>query len=162
MESSHVLGQFCCCSVFKSYLTLCNIMDCSTLGFPVLHYFPEFAENSCPLNQWCHPTISPSVTLFSYCPRSFPALGSFPMSWLPASGGQSTGASASVSISFSISPSSEYSGLISFRMDWFELCAVQGILKSSPAPQFEGINSLALSFLYCPVLPSIQDYWKKT
>ena len=52
--------------------------------------------------------------------------------------------------SFSISPSNEYSGLISFRMDWFYLLAVQGTLKSSPTPQFKSINSLALSFLYSP------------
>ena len=50
--------------------------------------------------------------------------------------------------SFSISPSNEYSGLISFRMDWFCLLAVQGTLKSSPTPQFENIKCLALSFLY--------------
>ena len=56
--------------------------------------------------------------------------------------------------SFNISPSSEYSGLISFRMEWFH-----GSQESSPAPQFEGINSLALS-LYGPALPSIRDYWK--
>ena len=51
------------------------------------------------------------------------------------------------SFSISISPSNEYSGLISFRIDWFDLITVQGILKSSAAPQFESINSLALSFL---------------
>ena len=55
-------------------------------------------SNSCPLSQWCHPTISSSVTPFSSCPQSFPALGSFTMSQLFASGGQSIGASASVSI----------------------------------------------------------------
>ena len=58
----------------------------------------------------------------SFCPQSFPAPGSFVMSWLFASGGQS--------FSFSISPSNEYSGLISFRIDWFDLFAVQGTLKS--------------------------------
>ena len=62
--------------------------------------------------------------------------------------------------SFSISPFSEYSGLISFRMDWLDLLEVQGTLKSSPKPQFKSINSLALSFLYSPTLTSIHDYWK--
>ena len=57
--------------------------------------------------------------------------------------------------SFSISPSNEYSGLISFRIDWFDLPAVQGTLKS--LLQFESINSLALSFLYVPTLTSIRD-----
>ena len=57
------------------------------------------------------------------------------------------------SFSFSISPSSEYSGLISFRMDWLDLLAVQGTLKtSSPTPHFKSINSLVLSFLYNPTL----------
>ena len=63
------------------------------------------------------------------------------------------------SFSFSFSPSSEYSGLIFFRMDWLDLLAVPGILKeSSPTPQFKSINSSALSFLYGPTLTSIHDY----
>ena len=65
------------------------------------------------------------------------------------------------SFSFSISPSDEYSGLISFRIDWFHLLAVQGTLQeSSPTPQFKSTNSSALSFLYSPTLTSIHDYWK--
>ena len=83
---------------------------------------PGGCSNSCPLSQWCHPTISSSVTLFSSCLQSFPASGSFPVSQLFASCGQR--------FSFSMSPSSEYSGLISFRIDWFYLLAIQGTLKS--------------------------------
>ena len=64
------------------------------------------------------------------------------------------------SFSFSISPSNEYSGLISFRMDWLDLLAVQGTQEFSLAPQLKSINSLALSFLYGPILRSIHDYWK--
>ena len=64
------------------------------------------------------------------------------------------------SFSFSISPSSEYSGLISFRIDWLDLLAVQKTQESSPTPQFKSINSSALSFLYSPALTSIPDYWK--
>ena len=65
------------------------------------------------------------------------------------------------SFSFSVSPSNEYSGLMSFRIDWFDLLAIQETLKeSSPAPQFESINSSALSLLYDPTLTSIHDYWK--
>ena len=86
---------------------------------------PGVCSNSCPLSRWCHPAISSSVTLFSFCFQSLPASGSFPMSWLFASGGQSIGTSA-----FSISPSNEYSGLISFKSDWFCLLAVQGTFKS--------------------------------
>ena len=64
------------------------------------------------------------------------------------------------SFSFNISPSNEHPGLISFRMDWLDLLAVPGTLKSSPTPQFKSINSSALSFLYSPTLTSIHDYWK--
>ena len=61
------------------------------------------------------------------------------------------------SFSFSISPSSEYSGLIFFKIDWFDLFAVQ---KFSPAPQFEGINSLTLCLLYSPALTPVHDHWE--
>ena len=64
------------------------------------------------------------------------------------------------SFSFSISPSNEYSGLISSRIDWFDLLAVQETLESSPTPQFKSINSSALSFLYSPTLTSIHNYIK--
>ena len=64
------------------------------------------------------------------------------------------------SFNFSISPSNEYSGLISFTMDWLDLLAVQGTLKSSPTPQFKSINSSVLCFLYSPTLTSIHDHWK--
>ena len=62
--------------------------------------------------------------------------------------------------SFSISSSNEYSGLISFRMDWLDLLESKGLSKSSPTSQFKRINSSVLSFLYSPTLTSIQDYWK--
>ena len=84
---------------------------------------PETCLNSCPSSQWCHPTLTSSVVPFS-CLRSFPVSGSFQMSQFFTSGGQNW------SFSFSISPSNEYSGLISFRMDWLDLLAVQGILRS--------------------------------
>ena len=64
------------------------------------------------------------------------------------------------SFGFNVSPSNEYSGLISFRMDWLGFLAVQGALKSLFLPQFKNINSSALSFLYSPTLTSIHDYWK--
>ena len=64
------------------------------------------------------------------------------------------------SLSFSINPSNEYSGLISFRMDWLGLLAVQGTQESSPTPQFKSITSSVLSFLYGPTLTSIRDHWK--
>ena len=86
------------------------------------HQLPGVYSNSCPLSWRCHPAISSSVVPFSSCLQSFPTSGSFPVSQFFKSGGQSIG--------FSISPSNEYSGLISFRMDWLDLLAVQGTLKS--------------------------------
>ena len=84
---------------------------------------PRACSNSCPLSRWCHPTIWSSVVPFSSHLQSFPASGSFPMSqffrwpkyW---------------SFSFNISPSNEYSGLISIRIDWLDLLAVQGTIRS--------------------------------
>ena len=64
------------------------------------------------------------------------------------------------SFSFSIIPSKEIPGLISFRMDWLDLLAVQRTLKSPPTPQFKSISSSALSFLHSPTLTSIHDHWK--
>ena len=65
------------------------------------------------------------------------------------------------SLSFNLSPSNEYSGLISFRMDWLDLFAVQGdSQESSPTPQFKSINFSVLSFLHSPTLTSIHDHWK--
>ena len=88
----------------------------------------------------CHPLLPPSI--FS----SKSALHiSWPKYW---------------SFSFNISPSSEHPGLISFRMDWLDLLAVQWTQESSPTPQFKSINSSVLSFLYSPTLTSIHDYWK--
>ena len=98
----HILCSYCswnilpsiCCSVSKSCLTLCNPMDCNTPGFPVLHCLPEFVPTHV---HWVSDVIHLILRhpLLSY-PQSFPESGSFPMSWLFTSGGQSIGASASV------------------------------------------------------------------
>ena len=80
-------------------------------------------SDSCPLSQWCHPITSSSVIPF--CLQSFPASRSFLMSQLFTSGGQKYW-----SFVFSISPSNEYSGLISFRIDWLDNPAVRGTLQS--------------------------------
>ena len=87
--------------------------------FPCPSLSPGACSNSCPLSWWCHPTISPSVAPFSSCLQSFWASGSFLIRWPKY-----------WTFSFSISPSIEYSGLISFRNDWFDLLIVQGTLKS--------------------------------
>ena len=86
---------------------------------------PGACSNSCPLSRWCHPAISSSVVPCSSCLQSFPALGSFLMSHFFASGGQSIGVSASVSV-FPVN----IQDLFFFRMDWLDLLAVQGTLKS--------------------------------
>ena len=103
----------CCCSVVKSCLTLCDPMDYSTPCFPVL-LSPRVCANLCPLSEWCHPIILSSVALLSSSSQSFPASWSFPVSqffrWCPKNW----------SFNFSISLSNEYSGLISFRVNWFD------------------------------------------
>ena len=98
---------------------------------------------------FCHPLvllppISPSIRVFS---NELPLRIRWPKYW---------------SFSFRTSPSIEHPGLISFRMDWLDLLAVQGTLKSSPISQFKSINFSVLSFLHSPTLTSIHNYWKKT
>ena len=119
---------------------------------------PGVYSNSCPLSQWCHPTISSSVVPFSSRLQSFPASGSFPVSqlfafrWLKY-----------WSFSFNIRPSSEYSGLISFRMDWFDLLAVQGTLKSLLQYHSSKASIVQCSAFFTaphPAPTSIHDYWK--
>ena len=118
---------------------------------------PGFCPNSCPLSQWCHPTISSSVALFSSCLLSFPTSGSFPVSWLSISGGQSIGASASASAL--VLPMNIQS--------WFPLgltglspCYPKDSQEFSPVTQFKSISFSVLSLLYGPTLTSIQKYWK--
>ena len=115
----------CCCSVTQSCPTLCDPMDCSTPGFPVHHYLLEFAQTHV---HWVDDAIQPSHPLLFPSPLAFNLSqhqGLFQwelalcIRWPKYR-----------SCSFSISPSNEYSGLISFKIDWFDLLAVQGILKS--------------------------------
>ena len=94
----HYYFIFCGCLVIKSCSTLCNPMNCSIPGFPVLHYLLEFAQTHVQWVQWCYLTISSSTTSFSSCTQSFPASGSFAMSCFFISGGQSIGASTSASV----------------------------------------------------------------
>ena len=84
-----------CCSVTQSCPTLCNPTG-QHARLPCPSPSPRVCSNACPLSQWCHPTTSSSVISFSSCLQSFPASGSFPVSWLFPSGGQSIGASVSV------------------------------------------------------------------
>ena len=122
--------------------------------FPCPSLAPRACSNSCPPSRWYHPTISSTVVPFSSCLQSFPASGSFPMSWFFPSGGQQMGASASSSV------------LPMNIQDWFPLgltgspCSPRDSQESSPTPQFKSISSSALSLLYGPTLTSIHDYWK--
>ena len=129
-------------------------MDCSTPGLPVHHQLPELAQthihrvsDGIQPSHLLHPllllpSIFPSTRVFSnesVLPIRWPKYWSF---------------------SFNISPSNKYSGLTSFRIDWLDLLAVQGTLRSFPTPQFKSINSLVFSFLDRPGLTSRHDYWK--
>ena len=112
-------------------------------------------SNSCPLSQWCHPTISSSPVPFSSSLQSFPESGSFQMSQLFTSGGQSIRASASTSV------------LPMNIQDWFPLgwtgwisLQSKGLSSLLPTPQFKSINSSALRFLHSPTLTSIHDHRK--
>ena len=147
------------CSVTKSYLTLCDPMNCSTPGFPVLHYLPKLLKLMsidsvmlCKHLTLCHPclllpSIFPSIRIF-YNRSKWPTnlhIG-WPKDW---------------SFSFSISPSNKYSGMISFTIDLFDLLAVQRTSQeSSLVPQFKSMSYLTLSLLYGPTLTSVHDYWK--
>ena len=114
----------CCWSVTKSCLTLCNPMECSMPAFPVLDFLPEFAQTHV---HWVDGAIQPSHPLST---PSLPALN------LSQHQGLFQWVSLHIrwpkywSFSFNISPSNEYSELISFRMDWLDLLIVQGTLKS--------------------------------
>ena len=137
--------HYCCCSVAQSCLTLCNPMDCSTPGFPVLHYFPHL------LKLMSIESVTPSNHLILYnplllLPSVFLSIRVFfnelslhirwPKYW---------------SFNVSISPSNEYSGLISFRIDWFDLPVVQGTLKNLLQH-----HSLKASILQCSAFFMVQ------
>ena len=136
----------CCCSVAKWWLILRDPMDCGMPGFPVPHCRPEFAQVHVP---WISDAIQPSYLLL---PSSLSALNlssirvffnesipciRWPKYW-----------------SCSISPSNEYSGLISFSIDWLDLLAVWGTLKFSPAPKFKSISQYRFQVVHWGLLPS--------
>ena len=116
---------------------------------------PGVCSNSCPLSQWCHPTISSFAIPFFSSLQSFPASGSFPMSQFFTSGGLSIGVLASASV------------LPMNIQDWFPLgwtgwisLLSMGLSSVFSNTTVQSINFSALSFLYSPTLTSIHDYWK--
>ena len=134
---------FCWCSVAKLCPTFWDPRDCSTPGFSVSQSWLKLISIElvvpsnnlilcCPLSLL--PSIFPSIRIFS---SDLALYIKWPNDW---------------SFSFSISPFNEYSGLISFRIDWFDL--------AFPAPQLKSINSYLLNLLYGPTLKSVHDYWK--
>ena len=126
---------FWCCYRYQLCPIVCKPINGSTLGFPVLS--PRVCSNSCPLSQWGHPPVSASIAPFSSYPQSLPGSWSFPVIWLFASGGQSTGASASASV------------LLMNIQDWlpkdwlvWSPCCPRDPQESSPTPQFKSITLL--------------------
>ena len=166
-------------SVPQSCPTLCDPMDCSMARPPCSSPTPGVYSNSCPLSRWCHPTISSFIIPFSSYLRSFPASGSFQMSQFFALGGQSIAVSASTSVlpmniqvwfplffyfflfvaDFVIHWNETAMRLHvfpipippSFRMDWLDLLAVQGTLKSLLQH-----HSLKASILQCSAFFIVQ------
>ena len=144
----------CCSSVTQLCPALCDPWTAAhqaSLSFTITQSLFKLMsiESVMPSNHLilCHPllflpSILPSIRVFS---NELVLHIRWPKYW---------------SFSFSISPSNEYSVLISFRMDWLDLLAVQGTLKSFPTPQFKSINSSVLNFLYSPTFTSIHDHWK--
>ena len=144
-----IIGNICYCSVTPLCPTLCNAMDCSTPGLPVPHHNLEFAQVDV---YWISDATQPSHPLMPSSPSA-----------LNVSQHQGLFQWVVWSFSFSISPSSEYSGLISLKNDWFDLLSVQGTfrsLESSPEPQFEDIDSLASCLLYGTDFTIVCDHWE--
>ena len=108
--------------------------------------------SSCPLHRWCHPTISSSDAPF-FCPQSYPASGSFPVSRLFASDDQNMGALASA-VPVNIQ------GWSPLRLTDSISLQSKGLQESSPAPQFKGINSLVFFLLSDPALTTVGDHWE--
>ena len=147
--------SICICSVHSlSCVQLCDPMECSTPGLPVHHQLPEPTQTHVhcigdPSNHLilCRPllllpSVLPSIRVFS---NELALHIRWPKYW---------------SFGFNISPSNEYSGLISFRMGWLDLLTVQGTLKSLLQHHSSKASVLWHCFLYSPTLTSIHDYWK--
>ena len=139
------------CSLMSDFLWL-HVLQHTRL--PYLLLFAGVCSNSCPLSQWFHPTISSFAILF-FCPQSFPAPGSFPLSQLFVSGGRKYWSFSSASVL-------QWVFRVDFLWDWLvcSLSCPRDPQESSPATQFKSINHFALSLLYGPTFVSIHNYWK--
>ena len=143
----------CCCLVAKSCPTLQphGLQNARLLCPPLSH---GVCSNSCPLSRWCYLTISSSAALL-LLPSIFLSIRVF-FQWVGSLHQMAT--VLELQLQHQFFQWIFRSGLISFRIDWLDLLAVQGTLKSSPEPQFKSISSLALSFLYGSTLTSVYDY----
>ena len=142
-----------CCSVGKSCPTLQpRGLQQARLLCPPLS--PWVCSDSCLLSCWCYLVITSSATPLFFCLQSFPALESFPMSWLFASGSQSIGASASV-LPMNIQ------GQLPLRMTGLISSKSKGLSRVFSSTKFESINFSVLGLLYGPTITFIHDYWKK-
>ena len=146
-----------CCAVLN-YSVMSNSLQPHGLQHPrppCSSPTPGVYSNSCPLSQWCHPAISASDALFSFCPWSFPASGSFPMTQFFASGGQSIGASASASVL----PMNIQDWFPLGRIGWISLLSkgLSGVFSNTTVQkcQFFGAQSSLWS-----TLKSVHNYWK--
>ena len=145
-----------CCSVTKSCLTLCDPMNWNTPDFPVLHYLQDFVQihvnKVSDAKQPSHPLSAPSPPTFNLSQHD---AGSFPMSWLFVSGGQSTDTSASASAFQRIFR-------VDFLQDWlvWSPCSLWDSQECSPVTEFKTINSLAFSLINGLTLTSVHDHWK--
>ena len=146
--------------MYQSVQFSCSVMSDSLNKLqhtrpPCLPPTPEVYSNSWSLSWRCHPAISSSVIPFSSCPQSLPALGSFPMSQLFASGGQSFGVSASTSVL----PMNTQDWSPLGCTDWIFLQS-KGLSRVFSSTTSKSINFSVLSFLHSPTLTSIHDHWK--
>ena len=164
-----ILG--CCCfSVTVSDSLRPRELQHARLPCPSLS--PRVCSNACPLSRWCYLTISFSASPFLLLPSLFPSIRVFSnRSVLCIRWPNCSSSWRCWSFRFSISPSGKYSGLISFRIDWFDLLTVQGALKNLLQHyrwkasilwcfSLRSAFSLLTAFLYCPTLTSVHDYWK--
>ena len=157
---SCIAGLFFTCwatMLFFSYSVMSNSFQPHGLQLarlPCPSPSPRVCSDSCPLNRWWHPTISSPVTAFSACPQSFVASGSFPVSWLFASGGQSTGASSSSSVL----PMSIQGFPLGFIGLTFQSKGLSKVFFNITVQKHQFFGT-QLS-LYGPTLTSVHDYWK--
>ena len=141
-------------SVAQSCLTLCDPMNRSTPGLPVHHHLSEFTQTHV---HRVHDAIQPSHPLSSPSPPApNPSQHQGLFQWVNSS----HEVAKILEFQLQHQSSSEHPGLISFRMDWLDLLAVQGTLESSPTPQLRSINSLVFRSFYSPIFTSIHDSWK--